>query len=326
MTDDSTPVAGTEPMTLEQMAEALVEPEAEEESSHDETADAPDTEEDQPEVEEAADDAEAGEDEPEEVENEEDEEEDDSPETPLFTVKVDGKDEQVTLEDLQRGYSGQKYVQRGMQENAEARKQINEQAQIAAQQLQQLDHLIQGAQSGAFIQPTPPDPAMLHADPIGYMEAKAAYDQQAAEYQNTVNAYNQQVQWQQQQQEAQQQSYLAEQRDLLVQAIPEFGDQEKAPALTQKLTTTAMSHYGFGQDELQALADSRQARVLYDAMRYHELVSKQTKAVKKVSKAPPVAKAGAKTDQRRSKARQQRDRLRKSGSDADAMGMMFLDD
>lgn len=322
MMDDGTP-QGTEPQTLEEMAETLVEPEAENEDA-DETTDAPDTEEDQTEVEEDADDGDDGED-PEPLEDDDDEEDEAEDQEPLFTVKVNGKDEQVTLGELQRGYSGQQHIQRGMQEVAESRKALEADQQAIAQQRQQLDYLIQAQQAGAFVPPTPPDMAMLQNDPIGYMEAKATYDQQAAEYQNAVYQYQEQQHFAQQQQAQQHQAYLHEQSRLLKEAVPEFADETKAPALIQKITSVAMNEYGFSQEELQALADSRYGRALYDLVQYQELKARQGKAVAKAKKAPPIAKAGAKTDQTRSKSRKNRERLRASGSDADAMAMMLND-
>ncbi len=41
----------------------------------------------------------------------------------FYTVKVDGREQQVPLNELLRGYSGQAYIQRGMQEVADARQQ-----------------------------------------------------------------------------------------------------------------------------------------------------------------------------------------------------------
>ena len=40
-----------------------------------------------------------------------------------YSVKVNGQGTQVTLEDLKQGYSGQKYVQQGMQEACAQKKE-----------------------------------------------------------------------------------------------------------------------------------------------------------------------------------------------------------
>jgi hypothetical protein len=43
-----------------------------------------------------------------------------------YSVKVNGEESQVTLEDLKQGYSGQKYVQQGMQDVAAKRKEAED--------------------------------------------------------------------------------------------------------------------------------------------------------------------------------------------------------
>ena len=64
----------------------------------------------------------------EETDNSEDDEDTENAvqEGQKFTVKVDGQEVAVTLDELKQGYSGQKYVQRGMQEAAMQRKQAEE--------------------------------------------------------------------------------------------------------------------------------------------------------------------------------------------------------
>jgi hypothetical protein len=318
--------AATEPMSFEQMAESLIEPEAEEETQddHAEATDAPDTEEDQT---DDGDDDQSADDADEDGEQDDDEQETEADsEAQLFTVKVDGKEERVSLEELQRGYSGQQYIQQGMQQVAEARKQVETYAQSMQQQQQQLDYLVQAAQQGAFVPPTPPDPSLLQSDPVSYMQEKAIYDQQAAAYQDHLQAYQGQMQQQQQQEQEQRNAFLQEQRRQLHEAIPDLADSEKSPRLQAKMADVAMSKYGFSMEEVRALEDSRYARALHDLMRFHELTGKGETVAKKAEKARPVAKAGAKTDQKRGQARKKRDRLKQTGSIDAAMDLMISDD
>jgi hypothetical protein len=327
MTDISTGAdAATEPMSFEQMAESLIEPEAENDAQddHAETDDAPDLEEDQTEADEDDQDAEDADDD--DGEDDEDKDAEVDAEAQLFTVKVDGKEQRVSLEELQRGYSGQQYIQQGMQEVAEARKQVQTFAQSMQQQQQQLDSLVQAAQQGAFVPPTPPDPALLQNDPLVYMQQKAIFEEQAAAYQQHLHAHQQLTYQQQQQQEQERAAFLSEQREQLFQAIPELADSEKSPQLQAKMANVAMEKYGFTMDEVREIEDSRYARALHDLVRLHELLGQNGKAAQKAQKARPVAKAGAKTDQKRGKARKQRDRLRQTGSLDDAMSLMIADD
>ena len=57
--------------------------------------------------------------------------------TALYTVKVDGKEEQRTLDQLKQGYAGQSAIGRGLQENAQVRKQLEQEKALFQQQQQQ---------------------------------------------------------------------------------------------------------------------------------------------------------------------------------------------
>lgn len=327
MTDISTGAsAATEPMSFEQMAESLIEPEASEDlqDDHAEASDAPDLEEDQTDAGDDGQNAEGAEENG--AQDDEDGESEAESEAQLFTVKVDGKEEQVSLDELQRGYSGQQYIQQGMQQVAEARKQVETYAQTMQQQQQQLSYLVQAAQQGAFVPPTPPDSTLLQTDPLGYLQQKEYFDQQAAAYQQHVQAYQGQIQQQQQQQAQEQEAFVQEQKRLLIEAIPDLGDSEKSPQLQAKMADVAMTKYGFSMDEVKALGDSRYARALHDLLRFHELQSKSGEAAKKAEKARPIAKAGVRTDQKSGQARKKRDRLKASGSIDDAMSLMLNGD
>jgi len=122
--------------------------------------------------------------------------EDDQPETdedaetaeedapPKYTVKVDGKEIEVTLEDLKREYSGQAYIQKGMQQAAEAKKQADALYQTLQQQQAEVIAFAEQIRQQGFKQPPAmPDMAMLEADPIGYMQAEARYRKELGEFQ-----------------------------------------------------------------------------------------------------------------------------------------------
>ena len=51
---------------------------------------------------------------------------DDSEEPEMFTVKIDGEEHSVNLEELKRGYSGQSYINTQMQRVAESRKETEQ--------------------------------------------------------------------------------------------------------------------------------------------------------------------------------------------------------
>jgi hypothetical protein len=241
-----------------------------------------------------------------------------------YTVKVDGVDTEVTLDDLTRSYSGQAYIQKGMQETAEGRKQF--QSDIAAfqadqQRFAEAVHKLQS--NGLKAQPQKPDSKMLETDPIGYMRAQAQYDVEVAEYtaqqtqlsetENRTRAY----------QDQQSQADMQKQAARLVELIPEFADPAKATALKSKLVEVGQSAYGYSPDELMGLTDARAVSVLNDAMRWRELQS-GTAAAKKTPTPQKSVKPTGRRSQPQSVARKkQLSQARKSGSSDDFMALMF---
>ena len=244
--------------------------------------------------------------------------------TALYTVKVDGKEELRTLDQLKQGYAGQSAIGRGLQENAQVRKQLEQEKALFQQQQQQLLQLHQQAQNGGLQAPTPPTRELFESDPIGYMEEKLKYDEAKAQYdQNAFQLQNVQRQRMQAQQEAHQ-AYLQEQAQVLTQFIPEIADPQKGEAIKNALVDTGVS-YGFTAEEMQAVTDARYVRALNDARKYRELVAKRKSAQSKGEKARPMVKSGAKKRQDSNVATRKKaqTRLQKTGSIDDALSLIL---
>ena len=244
--------------------------------------------------------------------------------TALYTVKVDGKEELRTLDQLKQGYAGQSAIGRGLQENAQVRKQLDQEKALFQQQQQQLLQLHQQAQNGGLQAPTPPTRELFESDPIGYMEEKLKYDEAKAQYdQNVFQLQNVQKQRMQAQQEAHQ-AYLQEQAQVLTQFIPEIADPQKGEAIKNALVDTGVS-YGFTAEEMQAVTDARYVRALNDARKYRELVAKRKSAQSKGEKARPMVKSGAKKRQDSNVATRKKaqTRLQKTGSIDDALSLIL---
>lgn len=245
-------------------------------------------------------------------------------ETNLIPVKVNGKEEMWTLDQLKQSAAGQGYINQRMQEIAQVEKQYKAQAQQLAQQQQQFLQLQQQAQQIGMTPPEAPSKELFDRDPIGYMEAKIQYDEAAAKY----NQHVQQVQQLQQQQQAmsvqQRQQFLAQQAEILRQHLPEIADPEKGDKLKAELVQTG-AHYGFTEAEIQGVADARYVRALNDAMKWRRLQQKKKDAVKG-EQPKPVVKAGAKRragDGDAAARKKQQQRLRKSGRIEDALSLML---
>ena len=245
-------------------------------------------------------------------------------ETNLIPVKVNGKEEMWTLDQLKQSAAGQGYINQRMQEIAQVEKQYKAQAQQLAQQQQQFLQLQQQAQQIGMTPPEAPSKELFDRDPIGYMEAKIQYDEAVAKY----NQHVQQVQQLQQQQQAmsvqQRQQFLAQQAEILRQHIPEIADPEKGDKLKAELVQTG-AHYGFSEEEIQGVSDARYVRALNDAMKWRRLQQKKKDAVKG-EQPKPVVKAGAKRragDGDAAARKKQQQRLRKSGRIEDALSLML---
>ena len=253
---------------------------------------------------------------------------------PLYTVKVDGKEKQVPMDELLRGYSGQEYIQKGMAENAEARKAVeeliqttNQERQAVAQERQQLQTMMQQLQQNG-IPPIPeyPSEELRASDPLGYLEAEAAYRR----------AVDQRQQWEQQAQALSQQQQQAERQQAakrleqeaarLAEWMPEFADPQKRDAVMMDITTKAKKHYSLTDEMLQTVTTAEEVAILRDALRYREAVARKESAKAKVADKPPVAKPSAKkstqTDQQRQR-KQARQRMQKNGGIDDVANFLL---
>ena len=245
-------------------------------------------------------------------------------ETNLIPVKINGKEEMWTLDQLKQSASGQGYINQRMQEIAQVEKQYKTQAQQLAQQQQQFLQMQQQAQQIGMTPPEAPSKELFDRDPIGYMEAKIQYDEAVGQY----NQHIQQVQQLQQQQQAmsaqQRQQFLAQQAEILKQHLPEIADPERGDKLKSELVKTG-AHYGFSEAEIQGVADARYVRALNDAMKWRRLQQKKKDAVKG-EQPKPVVKAGAKRrvgDGEAAAKKKQQQKLRKSGRIEDALSLML---
>lgn len=319
----------TEPLTVEQAADKLIAPLEIEETADEAEVDDGAPDEADAEVSDDADEteveaAEAGGD-PDEGDEEEQAEADEEPQR--FTVKVDGETREVTLDELTRSYSGQAYIQKGMAEAAEARKQVeavyealnSERAALAqfAKQLQE---------QGVKPAPTPPPADLLNTDPIGYLHQKEAYEAAKAEYDAQQAQFRQAQEGQSRAMEQARQKFLREQAEALKALVPELADAKTARETAKRITDNAHRHYRLSPDEVAGIMDARHVAILSDAIKWRELQSSKAEKTKQATeKARPVIKAKATkakdpTKAQREKARQ---RLKMTGSVDDAVALIL---
>jgi hypothetical protein len=267
--------------------------------------------------------------------DEEDDDEDDvdeiddaGPEEPeLLTVKVDGKEVQVTLDDLKRGYSGQSYVQKGMQEAAAAKKEADELKVSLLTEQQKIAQLYQQMQSGQGMptQPAAPPIDLLNDDPIGYMEQKARYDVAMGEYSKQMTGLKSVADKQAVAEQESFNAHVAKEAEALQKSIPDFANPEKAQDLWGGLSAGGQEHYGFTDEEVRGISDHRAVRLLNDALKYRKLMASKSKVNRKAKGAKPVVKPGGKkvgTGKRKAQERRKA-QLKNTGSIKDAVSLIM---
>ena len=315
--------------TDEALIERMFEPEEQPEPVEQETAEAPAEEEYEEEVEVEASEQTLDEDadDVDEVdETFEESDSDDSDEEPeIFTVRVDGKEVEVDLDELKRGYSGQAYINQSMQKVAESRKETEQIFAVLAQERAQVQQALTLLQDGTLsTPPVAPDESLFQSDPMAYMEQKLAYDNQVNEYQQRLDYLQQQVQASQETQQAARQAYLSREAEMLKGYAPELFDEEKGKETKQQLVSTAAEAYGFQPEELAALMDHRHVRVLMDAVKYQQLNSEsgKKKVEQKVQNKVVRSKKRKVTAEAQAR-KKQRAKLKQSGNIEDAIGLMI---
>ena len=317
--------------SLDSAISAMIEPESVENKDNDteidESEDENETEESNAETEDESDEEDSEDEDEEDAEDEEDDTDSAGKQDPVFTVKIDGTDKQVTLSELKRGYSGQQFVQKGMQEAAGQRKQAEEVYAALLNERQQIATLYQQIQGGQIATPPKaPSREMFDSDPIGYMEAKMNYDDDVAKYQQQNEQFQQLSAQQSQAEQAARQAYLMREVETLKTVIPELGNPERAGKFKEQILQAGQA-YGYTADEISQVVESRALHVLRDAMKYREIMSGKKKADEKAQSARPKSapiRAGSKNLTKSNKdALQKKTNLKNSGRIEDALSLML---
>lgn len=309
-------------MSMEDVAEKiLIDPQAEDA----EVVEEEETEEPTPDDEVSGEAEDISDDQSEDDPEEDDDGPDDEEAPDLYTVTIDGEQARVTLDELRNGYSGQSFIQKGMKENAEARRLVMQEAENLRQARDEFFSLQQQVQDNGYpVPPEPPSDELIQSDPIGYLEAQSKYQAESLKYQQDVQAIEHQRQLAAQQYQQQFAAHVENQANVVKQEIPELADPEKGGEVLRDLRAKGMD-YGFSEQELAGLYDSRMVRVLNDARKWQNLQASKTAATKKAEGARPVVKPGSKARpvSKKKQRAQLRDKLRKTGSVADAVALIL---
>ena len=234
-------------------------------------------------------------DEGEEVEDTTDQEDDGEEveeEAPLYKVKIDGEEAEVTLEEALSGYQRERTFHKRMNEVSQKSKAVEaENAETKrlrdeyAKGLQQLSQALQV-----------PEPNWEELRRTKTNEEFASIHAEYQIQQNNLAKVQQQQQviksQQQAEQQAQYQNHLKVEFDTMLDKIPAWRDEKVRDAERSKVISYAKSNMGYTDDEIAQASDHRAIVTLRKAMLYDELMAGKTKAKKKVKDAPKMVKAG----------------------------------
>jgi len=291
-----------------------------------ETEEAEEVEEEAPELEEEG----QAEEETEEEVAEEEEYEVVAEEDLKYTVKVDGEELEVGIDELKNGYQRQADYTRKSQALAEQRKeteqiqsermQLEQERQMYANGLQMLQE-----QQSAKLKPfeSVDWEALKAEDPYQYMIKKDEY-RDAQERVTNIQQQQNLVQQEQAQQAQQARAHFVQQEySKLVEALPEWNDKEST---VKKDVQEYAKSVGFLPEEINQLADHRSVLIIKKAMEYDKLTTKvapKKKAVKKVPKVQKSGRGNSKEDVAAEAIKKKRTRLQKSGKQQDAASVFY---
>jgi hypothetical protein len=290
-----------------------------------EATDIPETETETVEAEEEVLEAEADEDEDLEESDEDEIEAEEEEQPELYAVKINGQEEQVTLDELVSGYSRQKDYTQKTQKIAEQEKAFKEKMQEVEQQSLEISdekalykELLPKMQLALKnnLEAEPDWQRLIDESPQEYLKLKEEWSNKNSTLEMVENEIAR-VQAETQKEEARK---LQEQVDLgkqlISEKIPEWQDEKVAQEETKLMMEYAQT-LGFTNNELGEIYDGRLVLLLRDAWSH----SKTKKALKTKPKSSPhrVAKAGTsnriKSNTPLKKAKQ---RLKQTGKVSDA--------
>jgi hypothetical protein len=227
----------------------------------------------------------------EQSEEEEETEEKEQPQT--FTVKVDGKEVSVTLDELQKGYSRTQDYTRKTQQIAEVRKQAEQETQAVRAEREQYAQLLGALQTQ--LQSSEPQvdlERLYHEDPIEWVRQKEVMRERQEKLGAIQSEQQRLAQVAQYEQQRAMEAQLASQQEALLAALPDWKDPKKAKA-EKALVIESAKAAGFTDEDLKSVYDHRLVLLLRKAALFDQMVSKRQGIKPVVNNGPRTAKPGA---------------------------------
>lgn len=270
-------------------------------------------------------DADADGDETDTEQSDEDGESEEEEQPQVFTVKVDGKEVEVTLDELQKGYSRTQDYTRKTQQIAEVRKQAEAELQSVRAEREQYAQLLGAleAQVQQAAQPNIDWERLYQEDPIEYVRQREVMRENKEKAAAIQSEQQRLAELAQQEQMQQQQVLLQQEQEALMAAIPEWKDSKKAAAEKAMLVQFGQK-VGFSPDELKNVVDHRAVVLLRKAALYDQMMSKRGQIKPVTNNGPKPAKPGAAGRvSNNTEAMRAQQRLAKTGRVDDAADAIF---
>ena len=227
----------------------------------------------------------------EQSEEQEETEEGEQPQT--FTVKVDGKEVSVTLDELQKGYSRTQDYTRKTQQIAEVRKQVEQETHAVRAEREQYAQLLGALQTQ--LQSSEPQidlERLYHEDPIEWVRQKEVMRERQEKLGAIQSEQQRLYQVSQYEQQRAMEAQLASQQEALLAALPDWKDPKKAKA-EKALVIESAKAAGFTDEDLKSVYDHRLVLLLRKAALFDQMVSKRQGIKPVVNNGPRTAKPGA---------------------------------
>lgn len=249
---------------------------------------------------------------------EESEEQEEQP--PVYRVKIDGDEVEVTLDELQKGYSRTQDYTRKTQALAEQRKTAEAELETVRQERAYYAQMLQAMESQLTQGEPQPDWNKLYEEnPHEWVRQRELWRDKQEKAQ-AVRAEQERISAIQQQELGKlRQEQLVKEAEKLTEAIPEWKDSKRASEERAKLVEAAR-RVGYTDGELNEVMDHRAVVLLRKAALYDELMGKKTQIKPVPAKGPRLATPGSATSKpgKKSEAMAAQERLAKSGNLKDA--------
>ena len=228
----------------------------------------------------------------EQSESDEDTQEEEKPST--FTIKVDGKEVEVTLDELQKGYSRTQDYTRKTQQVAEMRKQTEAELTAIRAEREQYAQLL-GALSEQVKTAAEPQidwDRLYRDDPIEYVRQREVMRENREKAAAIQSEQQRLAEISQQEQMQQLQAHKVKESQALLDAIPTWKDPAKAKAEKTMLIEFGQK-MGFTPQELGNIYDHRVVLALRKAALYDQMQAKRQGIKPVTNNGPKPAKPGA---------------------------------